>query len=262
MLVNAFRLELDKSVVVAHLTQAPISTNEFLQALLEQFGYIPFRGNKAALLSTLNSYLAEQRTAGRKVLLLIDEAQNLAPPLFEQLRALVATEPGQESRLRVILVGQPALDEHLDAPEFAQLAQRARLRFHLASFSPDQARNYITHRLAIAGSHGREIFQPGCFEVIDRYTLGAPGLINSICGAALRVAAGAGRDYVVAEDVQAAAQELQLPALSELIVRQEASGRRGRCQCTRPWNPARWRVRLPLRMKARAPARVTVQVPT
>jgi general secretion pathway protein A len=222
MLVNAFRQELDKGVVVAHLTQAPISTNELLQAMLEQFGYVPFRGNKAALLSTLNSYLAEQRTAGRKVLLLIDEAQDLAPPVFEQLRALVGTEPGQESRLRVILVGQPALDDHLDAPEFTLLAQRARLRFHLASFSPEQARSYITHRLAIAGSHGREIFQPGCFEVIDRYTLGAPGLINSICGAALRVAASAGRDYVVAEDIQAAAQELQLPALSELLARQEA----------------------------------------
>ncbi len=223
LLVNTFRLELDKSVLVAHLTQAPISTNEFLQALLEQFGYIPFRGNKAALLSTLNSFLAEQRTAGRKVLLLIDEAQRLAPPLLEQLRALVVTEPGQESRLRVILVGQPALSQQLDAPEFTQLAQRARLRFHLASLSPDQTRGYIMHRLAIAGSHGREIFQAGCFEVIDRYTAGAPGLINSICAAALRIAANAGRDYVLAEDTEVAALQLQLPALSQPLARQETS---------------------------------------
>src|SRR4051812_31317732 len=61
MLLNTFRRELDTTVVVAHLAQAPISTNEFLQALLEQFGYIPFRGNRAALLSTLSTYLAEQR---------------------------------------------------------------------------------------------------------------------------------------------------------------------------------------------------------
>jgi type II secretory pathway predicted ATPase ExeA len=81
LLVDTFRRELDKSVVVAHLTQAPISTNEFLQALLEQFGYIPFRGNRAALLGTLNGYLAEQRAAGRKVLLIMDEAQNLGPAL-------------------------------------------------------------------------------------------------------------------------------------------------------------------------------------
>ena len=83
---------------MAHLTQAPISTNEFLQALLERFGYVPFRGNKAALLATVNNYLAEQRAAGRKVLLLIDEAQNLAPPLLEQLRALLGSDPGREVR--------------------------------------------------------------------------------------------------------------------------------------------------------------------
>jgi type II secretory pathway predicted ATPase ExeA len=219
LLVNTFRLELDKSVVVAHLTQAPISTNEFLQALLEQFGYIPFRGNKAALLTTLHSYLAEQRTAGRKVLLLIDEAQNLAPPLLEQLRALVAAEPGQDSPLRVILVGRPALSQQLDAPEFTRLAQRARLRFQLAPLSPEQTRGYITHRLAIAGSHGREIFQPGCFEVIDRYAAGAPRLINLMCGTALRIAADAGRDYVLAEDTEAAALELHLPAQSEPLIR-------------------------------------------
>ena len=155
MLVNAFRVELDKRLVVAHLTQAPISTNEFLQALLERFGYIPFRGNKAALLATVNTYLAEQRTAGRKVLLLIDEAQHLAPPLLEQLRALVVTEPGQDSPLRVILVGQPELSQQLDTPELTELAQRARLRFHLTALTPDQARGYIVHRPAIAGSHGR-----------------------------------------------------------------------------------------------------------
>ena len=215
MLVNAFRLELDKQLVVAHLTQAPISTNEFLQALLEQFGYIPFRGNKAALLATVNTYLAEQRTAGGKVLLLIDEAQNLAPPLLEQLRALVVTEPGQDSSLRVVLVGQPALSQQLDAPELTELAQRARLRFHLTTLDPDQTHGYIVHRLAIAGSHGREIFQPGCFVIIDRYTDGAPRLINSLCDAALRIAGAAGRDQVNPEDVEAAALKLQLPALTE-----------------------------------------------
>jgi type II secretory pathway predicted ATPase ExeA/pSer/pThr/pTyr-binding forkhead associated (FHA) protein len=222
MLINAFRLELDKRLVVAHLTQAPISTNEFLQALLEQFGYIPFRGNKAALLATVNTYLAEQRTAGRKVLLLIDEAQNLAPPLLEQLRALVVTEPGQESPLRVILVGQPALNQQLDTPELTELAQRARLRFHLTALTPDQTHGYVVHRLAIAGSHGREIFQPGCFEVIDRYTDGAPRLINSLGDAALGIAGADGRDQVSPDDVEAAALTLQLPALAERFATHDA----------------------------------------
>jgi general secretion pathway protein A len=223
VLVNTFRLELEKTVAVAHLLQAPISSNELLQALLEQFGYLPFRGNKSALLSTLKGYFAEQRKAGRKVLLLVDEAQNLAPPLLEQLRALLQADAGRESTLRVILVGRPALSELLDAPEVTPLGQRARLRFHLTALSPDQLHGYVMHRLAIAGSHGREIFQPGCFEVIDRYTGGAPRLINSLCDGALRTAAARGRDQVLAEDVEAAAFELKLPSLRDRPVAVESA---------------------------------------
>jgi type II secretory pathway predicted ATPase ExeA len=215
LLVDTFRRELDKSVVVAHLTQAPISTNEFLQALLEQFGYIPFRGNRAALLGTLNGYLAEQRAAGRKVLLIMDEAQNLGPALLEQLRSLLEVPSGAEAPMRVILVGQPPLGRQLDAPESAQLAQRVRLRFHLTELSPDQVHGYIVHRLAIAGSQGRDIFQTGCFEAIDRYAGGAPRLINSLCDAALSIAAKAERDHVLPEDIEAAATELKLPPLSD-----------------------------------------------
>ena len=215
MLVETFRHELEKGVVVAHLTQAPISTTELLQAMLEQFGYLPFRGNRAALLATLNSYLADQRTAGRKVLLLIDEAHNLVLPLLEQLSALVGTESSESSPLRVILVGKPELGQQLEVPELTQLAQRARLRFHLAALTPDQTQGYVVHRLAIAGSQGREIFRPDCLQVIDRYAGGAPRLINSVCDAALSIAADGGRDHVLPEDVEAAARHLQLQALAE-----------------------------------------------
>jgi general secretion pathway protein A len=213
-LVDTFRRELDKGVVVAHLTHAPISSTEFLQAMLEQFGYLPFRGNKAALLTTLNGYLAEQRAAGRKVLLLVDEAHNLVPALLEQLRALLGAEPDAPSPMSVILVGLPELNEHLEAPELTQLAQRARLRYHLAALTPDQTQGYIVHRLAIAGSQGREIFRPGCFEVIDCYAGGAPRLINALCDAGMHIAATAGRDHVLPQDIEAAARDQQLPALA------------------------------------------------
>jgi len=213
-LLDTFRRELGKGVIVAHLTQAPISTTELLQAMLEQFGYLPFRGNKAAVLTTLNGYLAEQRAAGRKVLLIIDEAHNLVPPLLEQLRALVCVAPGERSPLSVVLVGRPELSEHLDTPELTQLAQRARLRDHLAALTPEQSHSYIVHRLAIAGSQGREIFRPGCDEVIDCYAGGAPRLINALCDAGMHIAASAGRDHVLPEDIEAAARDRQLPPLS------------------------------------------------
>ncbi len=92
---------------------------------------------------------------------------------------------------------------------------RARLRYHLTALSPDQTHGYVVHRLAIAGSQGREIFQPGCFALIECYTGGAPRLINTLCDAAMHVAAEAGRDHVLPEDVEAAALQRQLPPLTE-----------------------------------------------
>jgi general secretion pathway protein A len=135
--------------------------------------------------------------------------------LLEQLQTLLAVPLGQDSPMRVILVGRPALGQQLDDPQFAQLGQRVRLRFHLPALTADQTHGYIVHRLAIAGSQGRDIFQSACFEVIDRYAGGAPRLINSVCDAALRIAAKSGRDQVLPEDVEAAAAELQLPPPSE-----------------------------------------------
>ncbi len=132
---------------------------DFLQAVLVQFGFSPFKMKKAELIATLNSFLIEQYGAGRKVLLIVDEAQNLSLRVLEEIRLLSGVETTKEKVLRIILAGQPELNDKLDAPELMQLAQRMRLRFHLATLSAAEMRAYIEHRLEVAGAGDRRDFR-------------------------------------------------------------------------------------------------------
>ena len=130
-LIETFLKELEKDVVVAQINQTQLSPTEFLQAVLVQFGFSPFKMKKAELLATLNKFLIEQYANGRKVLLIVDEAQNLSHKVLEEVRLLSGVETTKEKVLRIILAGQPELNDKLDSPELVQLAQRMRLRFHL-----------------------------------------------------------------------------------------------------------------------------------
>ena len=208
-LIETFLRELEKDVVVAQINQTQVSASEFLQAVLVQFGFNPFQMKKAELLATLNNFLIEQYAAGRKVLLIVDEAQNLGLRVLEEIRMLSGVETTKEKVLRIILAGQPELNGKLDAPELAQLVQRVRLRFHLAALTREEMQDYILHRLEVAGSQGREIFHPACFEIINRFTGGVPRLTNTLCDTAMLAAFNADRDHVLPADVEAAVDELQ-----------------------------------------------------
>ncbi len=210
-LIETFLGELQKDVVVAQINQTQVSSIEFLQSLLVQFGFKPFRMRKAQLLATLNDFLVEQHNAGRKIVLVVDEAQNLSQRVLEELRLLSGIETTKDKVLRIILAGQPELNAKLDAPELEQLAQRVRLRFHLPALSSQDMRAYILHRLEVAGSHGREIFAPDTFELIYRYTGGVPRLINTLCDTAMLAASNQERDTVGVEELRAAIDELQWP---------------------------------------------------
>ena len=163
-LIETFLQELQNDVIVAQINQTQVSSLEFLQSVLVQFGFKPFKMKKAELLATLNDYLVEQYNAGRKLVLVIDEAQNLTSTVLEEVRLLSGIETTKEKVLRIILAGQPELNDKLDAPELEQLAQRIRLRFHLPALTSVEMRAYILHRLEVAGSHGREIFANDTFD--------------------------------------------------------------------------------------------------
>ncbi len=208
-LIETFLRELQKDVVVAQINQTQLSPTAFLQSVLVQFGFSPFKMKKPEVLATLNQFLIEQYAAGRKVLLIIDEAQNLNHKVLEEVRMLSGIETTKDKVLRIILAGQPELNEKLDSPELVQLVQRVRLRFHLSALSPADTAGYIDHRLEVAGSQGRRIFHEDTYPVIYRYTGGVPRLINTLCDTAMMAAFGGERDTVGLADVQAALEELQ-----------------------------------------------------
>jgi general secretion pathway protein A len=208
-LLETFLRELEKDVVVAQVAQTQVSPIEFLQSVLVQFGFSPFKMRKGELIATLNQFLVEQYAATRKVLLIVDEAQNLSNRVLEEIRLLSGVETTKEKVLRIILAGQPELSEKLDSAELVQLTQRVRLRFHLTALSPEDTQAYVLHRLEVAGSHGRQLFDEETFPVIFRYTGGVPRLINSLCDTALMGAFVQDRPKVGLTELKSAIDELQ-----------------------------------------------------
>ena len=208
-LIESFLKEIPADVVVAQINQTQVSAIDFLQAVLVQFGFSPFKMRKAELISTINNFLIEQYAAGRKVLLIVDEAQNLNMRVLEEIRLLSGVETTKDKVLRIILAGQPELNDKLDAPELAQLMQRVRLRFHLQTLSETETKSYIQHRLDVAGAGDREIFTPDTYAEVYRYCGGVPRLVNTLCDTAMMAAYVADRSTVTRADIISAVRELQ-----------------------------------------------------
>jgi type II secretory pathway predicted ATPase ExeA len=211
-LIESFLKEVPADVVVAQINQTQVSSIDFLQAMLVQFGFSPFKMRKAELISTVNNFLIEQYTAGRKVLLIVDEAQNLTMRVLEEIRLLSGVETTKDKVLRIILAGQPELNDKLDAPELAQLMQRVRLRFHLQTLSEAETRSYVQHRLDVAGAGDREIFAADTFAEVFRYCGGVPRLVNTLCDTAMMAAYTSDRSTVTRADIIAAVRPPRFPS--------------------------------------------------
>jgi general secretion pathway protein A len=228
-LIESFLADLPEDIVLAHISQTQLTPVEFLQALLVEFGFKPFRKRKVELLSMIKDFMVEQYAAGKKILLIIDEAQNLSRKVLEEVRLLSGLELRKEKLLRIILAGQPELSQKLDSPRLQQLTQRVRLRFHLGALSKRETHEYIAHRLEVAGAQGRKIFEPEACDVVFRYSGGVPRLINVLCDTALLCAFAEERTVVDEGLVKAAVEELQWVEYSERIRdterHREATGR-------------------------------------
>ena len=224
-LIESFLSELPENVVLAHVNQTQLTPVEFLQALLVEFGFEPFRQRKVELMATLKKFMIEKYSAGHTLLLVIDEAQNLSRRALEELRMLSGIEAQKEKLLRVILAGQPELARRLDDPRLEQLKQRVRLQFHLSALSKRETREYIEHRLQVAGAEGRKIFEDDTFDLIFTYTGGVPRLINTLCDTALLCGFAEEQSVIGPNLITTAVEELQwrpyvqryLPEQDELV---------------------------------------------
>ena len=207
-LLQSFLAELDEDVVYAVVSQTQLTPTQFLQAVLTEFGFKPFNKRKVELLDMLNMFLIEQYSNGKKVVLVVDEAQNLTRKVLEEIRLISGIETHKEKVLRIILAGQPELRDTLDSVGLKQLTQRVRLRFHLGPLDRREMREYIEHRLSVAGAEEHRLFGDDTFDIIHRYTGGVPRLINTLCDTSLLCAFADEKKSVGLDDVMSAIDEL------------------------------------------------------
>jgi type II secretory pathway predicted ATPase ExeA len=207
-LLQSFLNELEDDVVYAVVSQTQLTATQFLQSALTEFGFKPFDKKKVELLDMLNMFLIEQYSAGKKVILIVDEAQNLSSKVLEEIRLLSGIETSTEKVLRIILAGQPELKDTLDADRLKQLVQRVRLRFHLGALTSVEMREYVEHRLKVAGCEEADLFEDSCFPVLYRYSGGVPRLINTICDSALLVGYADEKTRITGAEIEATAVEL------------------------------------------------------
>ena len=200
-LLQSFLSELDDNVIYAVVSQTQLTPTQFLQAILTEFGFKPFKKRKVELLDMLNMFLLEQYSGGKKVVLVVDEAQNLTKKVLEEIRLISGIETHKEKVVRIILAGQPELRDTLDSPSLKQLMQRVRLRFHIGPLDKREMREYIERRLAVAGRKKKDLFDDGSFDAIYLFSGGVPRLINTLCDTALLCAFADDKKVIRSEPV-------------------------------------------------------------
>ncbi len=208
-LIRALLQQEHDNLDVALCLNPQLTVNEFVAQICDELGAKrPKRAGTTlkALVDALNEHLLATHADGRRTVLIVDEAQNLDRDVLEQLRLLTNLETSKHKLLRIILVGQPELEELLRRPDLRQLAQRITARFHLPSLDAAQTRAYIRHRLVVAGGNAG-IFGTTACRRVHRVTGGVPRLINTVCDRALMGAYSLGKDEVTTAMVQRAARE-------------------------------------------------------
>ncbi|MFL6278615.1 MAG: XrtA/PEP-CTERM system-associated ATPase [Vicinamibacterales bacterium] len=203
---------IDTQTTVGRIVNTLLEPRELLETIMIDFGLDPGGRSKPLLLRDLAQYLVDQRLAGRLVLLVIDEAQNLTPAALEELRMLSNLETEKSKLLQIALVGQPNLRDKLASPELEQLRQRITVSYHLLPLDQDETANYFNHRLRRAAVGTPMEFPRDVTDLIHGRSRGVPRIINVICDAALV--------FGYAEE----RRQIDLPLMYEVMVELEATG--------------------------------------
>jgi len=177
------RLNVDTRAAL--ITNTHLTCKELIVQILEEFEVSYQPGSKQKLLSQLNDYLIKQLASNINMVLMIDEAQNLPAKVLEEVRMLSNLETEKEKLIQIILIGQPQLKAKLEHIKLEQFKQRIAVFYHLNSLSQIEAREYILHRLKLAGTDVENIFSPVTINLIYAHSGGIPRIINIICDSAL-----------------------------------------------------------------------------
>ena len=202
-LVQALLKEMDEDLTVGLISNAQGGRGELLQWILNAFGLETRRDEDYVhLFQRFQDFLLKEYAEGRRVVLVIDEAQNLSAEGLEEVRMLTNINSNKDELIQLILVGQPELRDIVRAPNMRQLAQRVAASFHLDRLDRDRTRLYIRHRLTAVGGTGEEI-SPEAADVIFEHTGGVPRLVNQLCDFSMIYAWSDERQSVTPKEVMA-----------------------------------------------------------
>jgi general secretion pathway protein A len=209
-LCRRFLNELDPAHYDTALVLNPrLTETQMLKAILTELGEEKLARSKNDLVSQMNQVLLDRIAAGREIVLIIDESQNLSFDVFEQVRLLSNLETDKQKLLQIVLLGQPELKERLAAEELRQLRQRILVHYELRPFNRTETEHYIQHRLTKAGGMGRPYFTNWALRHLFRHSRGIPRIINNLADKSILSAFIRDSDEVNFWDVRRAARDLE-----------------------------------------------------
>jgi type II secretory pathway predicted ATPase ExeA len=186
-----------KKTNVGLISNTPQEREELLQWIMVSLN-LPLEGTTPALLKRFQDFLYAQHKAGRRTILIVDEAQNLGEQALEGLRMLSNINVDKDQYLQLILVGQPQLKELLCRPQLLQFAQRVSSDFHLKPLDKEEVSQYIGFRLAAVGSKVHLFTEEACLKIAEA-SHGVPRMINILCDTALIYGFSAGVDHITSQ---------------------------------------------------------------
>jgi general secretion pathway protein A len=208
--VRSLLAQTPQNAEIALILNPRMTAPEFLLTICEELGIgVPDSATQSLkdLVDILSHYLLRAHSAGKRIVLVVDEAQNLAPDVLEQVRLLTNLETNTQKLLQIILIGQPELRDLLARTELRQLAQRITGRYHLCPLLKQETAAYVLHRLRVAGATA-DIFTARALSEAHRLSGGVPRVINVICDRALLGAYTQDRHRVTASMMRRSAQEV------------------------------------------------------
>ncbi len=208
-----------QSMLTAYIFNPCLDVQDFFEVMMSEFGIAANGSSKGKLLLNFNQWLLERYRAGRTVVLIVDEAQNLSPELLEEIRLLTNLETSTEKLLQIVLSGQPELEDKLRLPQLRQLRQRITLRCKTQPFTAEETSRYVLQRLKIAGASRVDIFSPTALQKVHEYTCGVPRVINLVCEHSLISAFVDKKPTVTPDMVEQVAQEFELDQVKPVVQR-------------------------------------------
>ena len=208
MICRSFLRELRTDFNIAYIFNPAINELELLQTINSELGLTGKSKSKKKLIDVLNVFLLEERAKGHRVVVIIDEAQDLAPDVMEQLRLLSNLETDTEKLIQIVLIGQPELDNVLAKESLRQLRQRITIQWELLPLNLEETCGYIQHRLNVALGKGKVSFSNSAVETIFRYSRGIPRMINVICDRTLLIAFTESTKKINPQIVKTAVQDI------------------------------------------------------